>query len=316
MRICFLLAIFTCSQTVVAASTFVGQTTANFRVTERLDGTTTTANKIGTFNISLTTDYSTMRWSLDFDVDLLMSGGPTQSFETRLLASGSVTSRRCSNSGFGCSYTGEGDPSPLSFPDANGRSGAGSYVLMGSAEWTLRDRIVTVIRERTSPDKAIIASGYIASGEAYSPGSHYLSVLNYPSRILLTPGLSADSSWQNQSGQWVTSTPSFNLGRIIDGSNYLEVAVTAFPTTVTLIELLPGDFNDSSQVDAADYVLWRKSPGLLAPFLTNYDAWSENFGDTLGSGVMSSNVPEPSAFLQISLGLLLAHGVKRLPRRA
>ena len=147
MRICFLLAVLVCTQSVVAASTFVGQTTANFRVTETIDGTTTTANKTGAIGFTLTTDFSTMRWSLDFDVDLLMAGGPSQSFETRLLANGSLTSRRCASAST-CPVVGLGDPSPLSFPDANGRSGAGSYFLYGSAEWTLTDRIVNVVRER------------------------------------------------------------------------------------------------------------------------------------------------------------------------
>src|SRR4051794_14518758 len=81
---------------VVAAGTFTGPTTATFRVTEQLDGTSTTATKVGTINVSLTTDYSTMRWTMDFNVNLVMSGGPSQSFETTLAASGSLTSRRCS----------------------------------------------------------------------------------------------------------------------------------------------------------------------------------------------------------------------------
>src|SRR5688572_16643243 len=84
----------------VAGGTFKGTTNATFTVKESLDGTTTTATKSGLFNVSLNTDYSTMRWSLDFDVNLLMAGGPTQSFETTLVASGNLLSGRCPG---GCS---------------------------------------------------------------------------------------------------------------------------------------------------------------------------------------------------------------------
>ena len=232
------------------ASTFVGQIQANFRVTEVLDGTTTIENEIGTLDVAVTTDYTNMRWSLDFDVDLLIAGGPGQPFETRLAANGSLTSRRCVSA---CSLDGPGSASPLSFPNSNGQSGAGSYVLLGSSEWTLTDRIVTAVRERHSPEKTILGSGSISNNLAFNPGSHFLSVFSYPSNIQHTPGLSTRSAWQNENGQWVNGPiagPSFHLGRITDGSDYLEVTITTFPSTVTLFEQLPGDFNDNAVVDA------------------------------------------------------------------
>ena len=144
-------------------------------------------------------------------------------------------------------------------------------------------------------------------------GDHYLSVLNYPASIQLTTGFYTGSAVQDQSGQWTSSNVT-SLGRINDGNDYLLVSMTSFPSTVTLTELLPGDFNDSSLVDAADYVLWRKSPGLLAPFLTNYDAWSENFSSDLGSGGASNNVPEPSAFVQFVVMLLLMSAYRQVKR--
>lgn len=75
---------------------------------------------------------------------------------------------------------------------------------------------------------------------------------------------------------------------------------------------LPGDFNNNGNVDAADYVVWRKNNntnnslpndgGLGTPVGANYYAlWRSNFGNTAGSGsgLASAAVPEP-----MTLGLL------------
>lgn len=299
-RVWFLaaLAVLVSNQTGIAA-TFVGQATTTFKVVEVLDGTTTSASQTGTMNIALSTNYSTMSWTLGFDVDLLLAGGPSQSFETRLKAGGNVLSSRCPSA---CDLNFPGEPSPFSFPDANGRAGAGNYALIGSSEWTLTERFVTATRERHSPEKGIVVSGLASNstGNATNGGSHYLSVLNYPPNVTLEPGFSFRSSWKNN-GSWVTSSSTFfHLGRIFDGSNYLEVTVTTFRSNVTLSEMPVGDFNSSGNVDAGDYVMWRKGGGLLSPFLSNYSVWRSNFGNqlALASAYDATSVPEPaSAFL-------------------
>jgi hypothetical protein len=58
----------------------------------------------------------------------------------------------------------------------------------------------------------------------------------------------------------------------------------------------PGDYNNDGKVDAADYVVWRKTGGSQA----EYDTWRANFGMSLnGAGAGSSLasgatlVPEP-----------------------
>jgi hypothetical protein len=66
-------------------------------------------------------------------------------------------------------------------------------------------------------------------------------------------------------------------------------------------ELPPGDFNQDGTVDAADYVVWRKTDGTQ----TGYDAWRANFGTSLlagsGSAIPSAKslpaVPEPSTLM-------------------
>jgi T5SS/PEP-CTERM-associated repeat protein len=61
---------------------------------------------------------------------------------------------------------------------------------------------------------------------------------------------------------------------------------------------LAGDFNRDNKVDAADYVMWRKTDGSPG----GYDAWRTNFGRTAGSGSASNTtVPEPSTAWMFAL---------------
>jgi hypothetical protein len=75
---------------------------------------------------------------------------------------------------------------------------------------------------------------------------------------------------------------------------------------------LPGDFNGDDIVDAADYVVWRKTGGSQS----DYNAWRTNFGATAnGAAAMApfaslTAVPEPT-----SLGLLLPVAAAALLRR-
>jgi T5SS/PEP-CTERM-associated repeat protein/autotransporter-associated beta strand protein len=72
----------------------------------------------------------------------------------------------------------------------------------------------------------------------------------------------------------------------------------AFAHFVTLTAVLPGDFNEDNNVNAADYVNWRKAGGSAS----GYDSWRENFSTASGSGhsfdgtsFLSAAVPEPAA---------------------
>lgn len=60
--------------------------------------------------------------------------------------------------------------------------------------------------------------------------------------------------------------------------------------------VLSGDYNQDGNVDAADYIVWRKELGTnYTP--TDYDVWRSNFGRTIGGGA----VPEPSTLLLLGL---------------
>jgi hypothetical protein len=81
-------------------------------------------------------------------------------------------------------------------------------------------------------------------------------------------------------------------------------------------ELPPGDFNQDGAVDAADYVIWRKTDVTQ----TGYDTWRANFGTSLlagsGSALPSaeplSAVPEPSTLM---IACIAAIGVGAAARR-
>jgi hypothetical protein len=97
--------------------------------------------------------------------------------------------------------------------------------------------------------------------------------------------------------------------------------ITGANNTIQLYELslsptsiLVGDYNRNGVVDAADYVVWRKSLGQSVAAGTSadgnfdglitaadYDVWKSHFEQTGGSGVgvglqASATVPEPSTF--------------------
>ena len=104
------------------------------------------------------------------------------------------------------------------------------------------------------------------------------------------------------------------------------------PTSVVLSVIsagLLGDYNNNGVVDAADYVIYRKTFGQTGAGLAadgnhnnqidvgDYAVWRSNFGNTAGSGAgLGSNgaVPEPMTLGLVGVGVLALVGVRR--RRA
>jgi hypothetical protein len=66
---------------------------------------------------------------------------------------------------------------------------------------------------------------------------------------------------------------------------------------------IPGDHNQDGSVDAADYVMWRKTD---SGNIQGYDDWVANFGESLGSGGRSGAVPEPTTAVLVLLGACAA----------
>jgi hypothetical protein len=75
-----------------------------------------------------------------------------------------------------------------------------------------------------------------------------------------------------------------------------------FDTSLPLLSHLPGDYNLSGVVDAADYAVWRS--GLGENFTqSDYDVWRANFGRTTTDTSLSANTiaPEPSTYLMLAV---------------
>jgi len=91
---------------------------------------------------------------------------------------------------------------------------------------------------------------------------------------------------------------------------------------------LVGDYNGNNIVDAADYVLWRKTLGQSGAGLEadgnnnneidagDYEVWRTNFGNTSGANpLMSRSIPEPSTILSVIFGVVVMHHMVSLRRR-
>jgi poly(beta-D-mannuronate) lyase len=92
-----------------------------------------------------------------------------------------------------------------------------------------------------------------------------------------------------------------------------------------LFQILEGDYNGDAVVDAADYVVWRKTVGMTVPpwsgadgngdtFVDedDYAVWSENLGSSLsGSGGNVESVPEPEISAMLFLAILATRSNQR-----
>jgi len=125
-------------------------------------------------------------------------------------------------------------------------------------------------------------------------------------------------SWQVRSAGFETSKPFFFVHRTPMISDAVrDVAVAWVEDNIEMLTSppqLPGDYNGDGSVDAADYVVWRKTFGqtelLLADGNRNeeidagdYTGWSEGFGEWQPPGKAGSEgVPEPATCALLLLG--------------
>lgn len=79
-----------------------------------------------------------------------------------------------------------------------------------------------------------------------------------------------------------------------------DVSGSILLDNVVVAPIGPGDYNGNGIVDAADYVVWRKTDGTS----TGYSTWRSHFGQTFGSGSgISANaaVPEPATVVLLMI---------------
>jgi hypothetical protein len=142
-------------------------------------------------------------------------------------------------------------------------------------------------------------------------------------------------------GGWVeTNTPFAEINLVLDGSTVLDFGDPTIGTTplffgvvdtagflsIEFLEIegtiddqkyifaddftisgpgLTGDYNLDGFIDAADYVVWRKSPSDHGGNPAGYNKWRTNFGATAGGSsdhAISHIVPEPTTVLLLVFG--------------
>jgi hypothetical protein len=122
------------------------------------------------------------------------------------------------------------------------------------------------------------------------------------------------------------SLPQLDFLRLATGSGLIDAgtdvgrAFSGLAPDLGAIETssLLADYNRDGKVNAADYVVWRKTGNTQA----GYDAWRANFGRTLSAGGASAlpsagplpAVPEPTAEVLLALAAV-ALGLYRIRRR-
>ena len=106
------------------------------------------------------------------------------------------------------------------------------------------------------------------------------------------------------------------------GSLFVDDVSAALVTTP-----LGGDYNGDGTVDAADYVVWRKSLGQSGANLAadgdnsgevdlaDYDYWRAHFGQAATGTLATSSVPEPATLVLLTMGLAAAATPLRIQTR-
>lgn len=109
----------------------------------------------------------------------------------------------------------------------------------------------------------------------------------------------------------MAQTAHFTYGSM--ASNALIKSDEFFAGTGVVSVGLAGDYNNNGEVDAADYVLWRKDPAGFGG-MGGYDLWQQNFGAVAVAGAGLSgiqSVPEPSTLMLMIAGVSLACAGRR-----
>jgi hypothetical protein len=108
---------------------------------------------------------------------------------------------------------------------------------------------------------------------------------------------------------------------------YFDLSYTTHTITLAVAGML-GDYNLSGTVDAADYVVWRKTISQSGPALAadgnnngvidgaDLDLWRANFGKTagVGSGTLAAAIPEPTSLALMQLLATFALTSRRFSR--
>jgi len=103
---------------------------------------------------------------------------------------------------------------------------------------------------------------------------------------------------------WGSLTGTFSSIQLPTLASGLQWDTSHLYSTGILSVIAPGDFNHDNQINAADYVTWRKNDGAA----NQYAVWRENFSLTASSAESLDNasaVPEPDTVFLLFASLFL-----------
>ena len=156
-------------------------------------------------------------------------------------------------------------------------------------QWVYHDNdTLTLVRDRGPVVLGIVSYALSPDGhelEMRAPFKGFLkNAANNPNIAL---GKTLDISFSLEASGELFAPP---------GSNGTWASDTAAPIASYFLGF-PGDYNGNGVVDAADYVVWRKSDGSAA----GYNMWRSHFGQPPGSGAgstaTSATIPEPATLM-------------------
>jgi T5SS/PEP-CTERM-associated repeat protein len=194
-------------------------------------------------------------------------------------------------------------------------SGSGSFALSGTAEF------LGAVSPGSSPGKITFAGDVALNSTAVlnielggaTPATQFDQLLVSGAlslggilNVSLINGFNpaADDSFNIL--DWGTLTGTFNTTQLPTLAAGFEWNLSQLYTNGILAiasTTIPGDFNHDGAVNAADYVVWRKTDGTPAGF----NAWRTHFGQTFGGGASASSstksaaVPEPTSLVPLLL---------------
>jgi GH35 family endo-1,4-beta-xylanase len=141
-----------------------------------------------------------------------------------------------------------------------------------------------------------------------------------------------DNGWTTQLSAIVDANGTINFDGFwgdyeltVDGQTY-DISLTKGISQYSLV-IAPGDYNGDGTVDAADYVVWRKTLGSTTILAADgngnqqidegdMEVWRTHFGATYGAGAGAahqgfSHVPEPAGWISLSIAVIAAGVVVR-----
>jgi hypothetical protein len=118
-----------------------------------------------------------------------------------------------------------------------------------------------------------------------------LFIGTFGSKISYVPAAALAAGTDNTSVVWYDSRNNSN------GFNGLDIGFGVEDPA------LQGDYNEDGSVDAADYVVWRKSPSQYGGDPGGYTTWATNFGETGPGSGGGGAVPEPASITMLLIGL-------------